>query len=130
MPLLTLLGTGIALSNSRAVFEGIFLSGGKFIRTPKFGVRRRADVCEKMQSYRLKFDLLPFLELVFGLYALFAFSKALTTRGIWISPFLFIYACGFLFISLRGIGESMNWAQWKFRLYNKADLQGGERDGN
>jgi cellulose synthase/poly-beta-1,6-N-acetylglucosamine synthase-like glycosyltransferase len=130
IPLLTLVGTGIALSNSRAVFEGIFFSGGEFIRTPKFGVRRRGDLREKLRTYRLNFDLLPILELSIGLYALFALIKALTIRGIWISPFLFIYACGFLFISLKGIAESLDWAHWKSRWSNKEYFQGGERDGS
>src|ERR671918_1485713 len=41
IPLLTLIGTGIALNNSRAVIEGLRLSGGNFIRTPKLGIHRR-----------------------------------------------------------------------------------------
>src|SRR5262249_35003240 len=99
IPLVTLVGTGIALSNSRAVLEGLFFSGGNFIRTPKFDIRRPGEPQNKLRSYWLKVDFLPLLELALGVYALLALAMAITTLGIWISPFLFIYACGFFYIS-------------------------------
>ena len=106
--------TGIALSKSRADVEGLLFSGGNSIRTPKFDIRRPGDLQNKLRSYCLKLDLLPPLELALGVYALLALSMASTTLGIWISPFLFIYACGFFYISLRGIGESLERITWKF----------------
>ena len=126
IPLLTLIGTGIALSNSRAVLEGLLFSGGDFVRTPKFGVRRRGELRNKLWNYRLKVDLIPWLELAFAGYALLALSEALTTRGIWISPFLFMYACGFLYISLKGIGESLNWIPWKLKWAQETGSAQGE----
>src|SRR2546430_5500659 len=90
IPLVTLVGTGIALSNSRAVVEGLLFSGGNFIRTPKFDIRRPGDLQNKLRSYWLKLDLLPPLELALGVYALLALTMASTTLGIWISPFLLI----------------------------------------
>ena len=112
IPLLTLVGTGIALNNSRAVLGGLFFSGGRFIRTPKLGVRRKGDGRSRGGDYRLKLDLFVFLELAVGFYALLALGQAVTTRGIWITPFLFIYACGFLFVSLSGIAEGLPWSGW------------------
>ena len=112
IPLLTLVGTGIALNNSRAVLGGLFFSGGRFIRTPKLGIRRRRDGRGRLAGYHIRWDLFMFLELAMGLYALFALTEAVTTRGIWITPFLFIYACGFLYVSLKGIAESVQWPGW------------------
>ncbi len=106
IPLMTLIGTGIALNNSRAVLEGLFLSGGKFIRTPKLGVISRAMRSQGRNDYRIKLDKLPYLELAIGLYALLSLSKAMTSAAVVISPFLFMYTCGFFYISLRGIRES------------------------
>ena len=94
--------------------EGLLFSGGNFIRTPKFDIRGPRDLQNKLRSYWLKLDLLPPLELAIGVYALLALTLAFTTPGIWISPFLFIYACGFFYISLRGIGESLERITWKF----------------
>lgn len=112
--LMTLIGTGVSLNNTRAVLEGLFFSGGKFIRTPKFGTFRRDDLARR-RDYRLKMDLLPYLEFALGAYALFALNKAITTPGILISPFLFMYTCGFFYISFRGISESLDWTIGRFR---------------
>ncbi|MBI2351550.1 MAG: glycosyltransferase [Deltaproteobacteria bacterium] len=130
IPLMTLIGTGIALSNSRAVLEGLLLSGGKFVRTPKYGTFRREDLRGKLRSYWLKIDFLPYLELVLGFYTLLALSKAVTTLGIFISPFLFMYTCGFFYISCKGVGESLDSIICKFRWPQGAKpAQAEEFDG-
>jgi len=112
--LMTLIGTGVSLNNARAVLEGLFFSGGKFIRTPKFGTFRQDDLRTRIMGYGLKMDLLPCLELALGAYALFALSRAITTRAVLISPFLFMYTCGFFYIAFKGIGESLDWTIGKF----------------
>jgi hypothetical protein len=61
-------------------------------------------------------DLLPYLELALGAYALLALSKAITTPAILISPFLFMYTCGFFYIAFKGIGESLDSAFGEFTL--------------
>jgi cellulose synthase/poly-beta-1,6-N-acetylglucosamine synthase-like glycosyltransferase len=114
--LMTLIGTGVALNNTRAVLEGLFFSGGKFIRTPKFGTFSRDDLRSRIAGYRLKTDLLPYLEFTLGLYALFAFSKAITTPAVLISPFLFMYTCGFFYMAFKGIEESLAWNTRSFSL--------------
>jgi cellulose synthase/poly-beta-1,6-N-acetylglucosamine synthase-like glycosyltransferase len=113
--LMTLIGTGLSLNNARAVLEGLFFSGGKFVRTPKFGTLRRDDLRARIMGYGLKMDLLPCLELALGAYALFALNKAITTPGILISPFLLMYTCGFFYIALKGIGESVDWTIERLR---------------
>lgn len=106
--LMTLIGTGLSLNNARAVLEGLFFSGGNFVRTPKFGILRRDDKRTRPAGYRLRMDLLPCLELAVGSYALFALTEALTTPAVLISPFLLLYTCGFFYIALKGIGESLD----------------------
>jgi cellulose synthase/poly-beta-1,6-N-acetylglucosamine synthase-like glycosyltransferase len=113
--LMTLIGTGLSINNARAILEGLFFSGGKFVRTPKFGVLRGDDLRARIRRYGLKMDLLPCLELALGAYALFVLTQAVTSPGILISPFLLMYACGFFYIALKGIGESLDWSIGKFR---------------
>jgi cellulose synthase/poly-beta-1,6-N-acetylglucosamine synthase-like glycosyltransferase len=129
IPLLTLIGTGIALNNSRAVIEGLFFSGGNFVRTPKFGIRRRGDRPARLRAYWLKINSLPYLELALGVYALVALGSVLATRAMWVSPFLFIYACGFLYVSLRGMFESWDLITWKFRFAQAKAVRPEESDG-
>src|SRR5918996_1285698 len=102
--------SAIYVSSQRVLYPG------NFIRTPKLGIHRRGDRPARLRAYWLKINLLPYLELALGLYALLALSMALVTKGIWLSPFLFIYACGFLYVSLTGIGESLDLITWRFRL--------------
>jgi len=130
IPLLTLIGTGIAVNNSRAVIEGLLVSGGNFIRTPKFGIQRRADRPVRARSYWLKVDRLPYMELALALYALLSLSLALVTKGIWISPFLFLYACGFLYVSIAGISESLAGTTWGSRLTEKVRVAKSDRSGH
>src|SRR5919106_288937 len=66
--LMTLIGTGVSLNNARAVLEWLFFSGGKFIRTPKFGTFCRDDLRARIMGYGLKMDLLPCIELALGAY--------------------------------------------------------------
>jgi cellulose synthase/poly-beta-1,6-N-acetylglucosamine synthase-like glycosyltransferase len=113
--LMTLIGTGISLSNARAVLEGLCSSGGKFIRTPKFGAFRRDNLRARIKGYGLKMDLLPYFELALGAYALVTINRVVTTPAILISPFLFMYTCGFFYIAFKGIGESRDWTIGRFK---------------
>ncbi len=113
--LMTLIGTGLSLNNARAILEGLFLSGGNFVRTPKFGVFPGDDLRGRIIGYGLKMGMLPWLELAIGVYALFALTQAIKTPGILISPFLLMYTCGFFYIALKGIGESLDWKIGKYR---------------
>jgi len=126
IPLMTLIGTGIALSDSRAVLEGLFFSGGRFIRTPKFGTLRQGDLSRKTTGYWLKMDMLPYWEFALGLYTLLALNRAITTQGILFSPFLLMYTCGFFYISFKGIRESLDWIIWKIRLSQKPKVTPAE----
>lgn len=109
IPLLTLIGTGIALSNSRAILEGLFSSGGNFVRTPKLGLNRGGEARGKLGNYWLKVGLLPYFEFAVGVYAVAGLARSLTGAAFWLSPFLLIYASGFLYMALRGVGE--RWAR-------------------
>jgi hypothetical protein len=126
---MTLIGTGVSLNNARAVLEGLFFSGGKFIRTPKFGTFHRDDLRARVIGYGLKMDLLPYFEFALGAYALLALNKAMTTSAIVISPFLFMYTCGFFYISFRGIGESLDWTIGRFRSHSGTKPSGLEEQG-
>lgn len=94
LPLLTLLGTGVCLKNSIAVWQGLHSRGGQFERTPKFHVEATTDHWQK-SSYRLSLELVSVGELALMVYALVTAATALAL-GKWLSAlFLLIYAGGF-----------------------------------
>jgi len=99
IPLLTVLGVGLALENTRAVVEAILGRKSPFIRTPKAG-----DLGKKV-SYRSNFSHIQFVELALGLYCILSFVVYLQYAQYIITPFIGIYAAGFLFVSTRAISD-------------------------
>ena len=94
LPILMLLGTGICVNNSRAVWQGFHHRGGEFLRTPKFQVEQKSDSWQQ-SAYRLPLEPLFFAELFMFLYALGVAALAMAA-GKWLSvPFMLLYAGGF-----------------------------------
>lgn len=101
LPALVMIGVGLALSNSRAVFEAFMGKEGTFVRTPKRGDK-------ELRAYRLQFPATGLLELALGAYCCLSLHFYLR-QGAWlVGPFLGVYSAGFLFIGaltlLHGLG--------------------------
>ncbi len=54
IPLYMALGIGMTVNNTRAVIEALLGHQSEFVRTPKYGVTRKAEVATKTQSFRYK----------------------------------------------------------------------------
>lgn len=94
IPLVMLLGAGIAPNNARAIVEGLLNRSSEFRRTPKFRVEQRQDRwADKAYALRLSADV--FLDLFFTLYALATMAAAWWRNEVWAMPFLALYAGGF-----------------------------------
>jgi cellulose synthase/poly-beta-1,6-N-acetylglucosamine synthase-like glycosyltransferase len=106
LPLLVCLGTGIAVSNTRAILEAFGEKTGVFIRTPKYDIRSRTDNWRK-KIYRSPESLLSILEFLMGCYSLFALILFLILRKYFISPFLVIYTLGFFSVFGLSVFHSM-----------------------
>jgi len=94
LPVLTLLGTGICLKNSIAVWQGFFQSGGQFLRTPKFRVETASDHWQQ-SNYRLAIEAVAVGEFVLLFYALATVGTALMQHRWWAALFPLVYAGGF-----------------------------------
>lgn len=94
LPLLMLLGTGLSLNNSRAVWEGLREQGGHFLRTPKFHVENTGDAW-RSSRYRLPIDGMVYGEAGLMLYALAAFGVAASADNWWSAVFIGLYVVGF-----------------------------------
>ena len=105
MPLLVLIGSGIALSNTKAVVEALLGIGNIFRRTPKFNVNSTAD---RWQSsiYRLPLDGLVVGELALGLYSLIGAWLAYRNGHGFAVPFILMYAFGFGYVGLQGLWDA------------------------
>lgn len=105
LPLLTLLGTGLSLNNTVAVWQGLTGRGGQFLRTPKFRVEATGDGW-RGSSYRLPLDLVWLGEVVLLGYALMALYTALESGKWWSAPFLLIYVGGYGLMVVVGLWQT------------------------
>ena len=89
-PILMFVGSGMCISNSRAVFEALLGKVSGFVRTPKKGDQEK-------KHYEVKLPIVPFLEIGLGLYCAWSLTGFLSS-GQWMAgPFVLIYSAGFLF---------------------------------
>ena len=95
---LMLLGTGLSLSNSRAVVEALLHIESDFMRTPKFAVIDRSPQWQS-SAYVLPRHPVVWLELFLALYALGLLGWALLTGVWWLVPWMLLYTCGFGYVS-------------------------------
>lgn len=106
LPVLTLLGTGLCLNNSVAVWQAVTNRATPFLRTPKFQVRATEDRWQR-SAYVLSLDPLVLGELLLCLYACVTVAVAAAQGKWWTVPFLAIYALGFGYMVCAGI-----WQAW------------------
>jgi hypothetical protein len=118
MPLLIFLGSGIALSNSRAVLEALLgLGGNVFKRTPKFNVTTSDDDWQD-NPYRLPVDGLTLAELALSLYSFLGAGLAAINGNFFAVPFVLLYAVGFGYVGWQGWWENHYRGQFKAKRRN------------
>jgi cellulose synthase/poly-beta-1,6-N-acetylglucosamine synthase-like glycosyltransferase len=100
LPILVVIGVGLAVSNSRAVAGALLGRESPFVRTPKRGDR-------EVKRYRVGVPALSFLEIGLGLYCVLSLNVYLSAGKYLIGPFLAAYAAGFLFIGLLTLAHGM-----------------------
>jgi hypothetical protein len=110
LPLLVLVGIGIAWSNTRAVWRGLTRWGGTFKRTPKFQLEGRNGQWTDSR-YRLPINrdiVSQFIgEFVLTLYALIAATFAYASRQRGMLSFFLLYAVAFGVVAGLGVGQSV-----------------------
>ncbi|HVX87101.1 MAG TPA: cellulose synthase family protein [Phycisphaerae bacterium] len=105
VPFLMAIGMGISVINGVAVLEGLFgRRDTEFVRTPKYGTagtRGGSDWKKKAGSFKSKLSLLPFIEVVCGVYLVACIAVAVMTKAAaGTVPFLCIFAFGYLYVGL------------------------------
>lgn len=105
MPLLVLLGSGIALSNTKATLEALLGVGNVFCRTPKFNVAAATDRWQE-SSYRLPVDGLVLGEVALSLYSFIGAALAATHGHQFAVPSILLYAFGFGYVGGQGLWDA------------------------
>jgi len=113
MPVLALLGTGLALSNSLAIGRGLAGRNLPFRRTPKFRVEGQGDRWTG-NRYALPFEWVTVGELALAAYGLALVGVAVAVGNYFAVPFLLLYVGGYGYIGAQGAIDA--WAvtkSWK-----------------
>lgn len=95
IPCMFILGCGMCVNNTLAVFRGLFEQGGEFIRTPKSG---SAEKSAKISSYQLAHNKMWIIEILLGLYSGISFVIYFNAFHRVYSIFLLMYSVGFLLV--------------------------------
>jgi hypothetical protein len=116
IPAMMLLGTGLAVNNGRAVLEAIFKIESPFHRTPKKGQT------ENKAGYRPIRDLTCLVEIFLGLYCFTGLKIFFGYTNFLVSPFLALYASGFLFVGILSIIHFRRPESIDFKFFNKVPI--------
>ncbi len=96
IPAMMLTGTGLAVNNGKAVVEALLRRESPFLRTPKKGSK-------KPGIYKPLKDLTSIFEILVGVYCMTSFAMFLGYTNFLVTPFLALYASGFLFTGIVSI---------------------------
>lgn len=107
LPVMIMIGTGVAIVNTRAWLEALLGIQSSFKRTPKMRLENNTDNMKERLKYFVPFDSLTILEFLMGVYCLFCVYISIMVEKPFIIGFMFIYSLGFFFVSINSIKEAL-----------------------
>ena len=102
LPLLMSIGIGLAVNNTKAVFEALMHKPSEFARTPKYQIESGADEWVG-KKYRQSVSIQPLIELGLGVYFTATVFYALANGIYGTLPFLVLFQVGFLYTGLLSL---------------------------
>ena len=106
LPVLIMVGTGVAVGNMRAFLEAVFGVSSPFVRTPKYRIESKHDRISTRRKYRQRLDKLVVLEALMGVYCVLCIAASVSSERLFVIPFMLLYAAGFFYISGMSLKES------------------------
>lgn len=96
--MLTALGTGLSVNNTRAVLEAIVGVQSEFKRTPKFAVVDQSSTWQQ-SSYRLPRNPILWLEILLAIYAIGLLLWHINMGMYWLVFWLLWYSSGYSYVA-------------------------------
>jgi cellulose synthase/poly-beta-1,6-N-acetylglucosamine synthase-like glycosyltransferase len=98
---------GLAVNNSRAVFEGLMNRKSEFVRTPKFKVTDEKDsfVGKKYLNSKIGFSVI--IESIMAVYCLIGVVSSIYFLEIAALPFQLLFFTGFSFVAITSIRHTL-----------------------
>jgi hypothetical protein len=109
-PYLLIFGTGIALSNTKAILEALCKVQGTFVRTPKFRIEHASDTWVG-KRYHAAFPWLSLGEICLAVYSSYGVYLAVRQGAYLLLPFLLLYTLGFAAVAGLSLHERFQMAR-------------------
>ena len=106
LPFLIMIGTGIAISNSRAWIEAVLGIKSAFKRTPKLRIESKLDRVAQRAKYKQPADPLVPLEFLMGVYCLVCVYFSAKLKLTMLAPLMVLYAAGFFYVAILSAREA------------------------
>jgi cellulose synthase/poly-beta-1,6-N-acetylglucosamine synthase-like glycosyltransferase len=104
VPMLVALGVGLVLNNAKAVLEAMFRNETPFPRTPKYNVVTQEDKKKwKKCDYKTGKGVMPYIEVVIGIYFLVTAYIALMNSAYIAIPLMLVFAGGTLYVGILSL---------------------------
>ncbi len=94
---------GLAVNNSRAVFEGLLNRKSEFVRTPKFKLVNQNDKVEKKNYVNRKIDFSTIVEMILAVYCFIGICSSIYFLEIAALPFQILFFLGFFSMSVLSL---------------------------
>ena len=100
--LMALGGTGLTITNTKAVLEALFGVQSAFARTPKYSVQKKGEKSQA-KKYRRRLGWVPWIELALGAYFAWTVYYAISTENFFTVPFLVLFVFGYWYTGLMSL---------------------------
>ncbi len=105
LPFVMAVGIGLSVRNALAVLGAILGMKSEFARTPKYRIEGQGDTWNK-KTYRKRAGLMPFAEVVLGIYFAATVWYAIEFENYATIPFLLLFVWGYLYTGLMSLGQA------------------------
>jgi len=99
---------GLAVNNSRAVFEGLMNRKSEFVRTPKFKVVDEKDSWTGKKYLNNKIGFSVFIESIMAVYCLIGIVSSIYFLELAALPFQLLFFTGFSFVAITSIKHALS----------------------
>lgn len=98
---------GLAINNTRAVFEGLMSRKSEFVRTPKFKVvNKNDDATKNIYIKRTKVQVSTYIEILMALYCLIGVAASIYFLELASLPFQLMFFFGFASVSILSLRQT------------------------
>jgi cellulose synthase/poly-beta-1,6-N-acetylglucosamine synthase-like glycosyltransferase len=108
MPFVMAIGIGLSVRNALAVLEALVGVKSEFVRTPKYHVESASKNGGSWakKNYRKSAGLMPFIEILLGLYFTASVAYAIQNENYATIPFLLLFVTGYLYTGVMSLAQT------------------------